>query len=113
MLSIKQVKAIEQLMQEKLKGDVAKEIGINIATLSQWFNKPEFQQAYDDALRRMLSDAIPDAVKTVIRLTKCGNPSVELGAAKTLLERSILLAGQRVETSGELTITVGIEDASD
>ena len=58
----------------------------------------------------MLDDAIPDALATVKRLTKCGNPSVELGAAKTLLERSILMAGQKIETTGELTITVGIDE---
>ena len=53
---------------------------------------------------------IPDALATVQRLTRCGNPSVELGAAKTLLERSILLAGQKIETSGELNITIGVDD---
>lgn len=113
MLKPKQIHAIGLQMQGLAKGDVAKEVGITPNTLCNWQADAEFQKAYDTALRQMQADMIPDALSTVHRLTRCGNPSVELGACKTLLERSILLAGQKIETSGKITIDVDIVEDTD
>jgi transposase-like protein len=91
-LSVKQRLAVTLMAQGKLQIHVAKEIGIDPTTLSQWKHQiPEFADALEEALRSheeaalaSMRQAIVPAMNTVHELLTCGNENVRLGAANSI-----------------------------
>ena len=69
--------------------------GINVRTLRRWMQLPEFREEYNKARRQhldhvaaRLQSSADDAAETLARLLKCGDPLIELRAAKAILQIS-------------------------
>lgn len=90
--------------------DVAKQVDVTPQTITQWRKQAEFKAAYDESLHTLLDNSIPQAIETLLRCLKSNNESVALGAAKTFLDRCGFHATQRIETEGDITITVDIAE---
>jgi len=94
-LSDKQWTAISCLLDGKTLQATADTCGINARTLRRWLHSPDFSEEYTRARRQHLDNvaanlqsAANDAAETLMRLLKCGNPVIELRAAKTILQIS-------------------------
>ena len=92
-LSDKQWTAISCLLDGKTLQATADTCGINARTLRRWLHSPDFSEEYNRARRQHLDNvaahlqsAANDAADTLMRLLKCGDPVVELRAAKTILQ---------------------------
>jgi len=92
-LSDKQWTAISCLLDGKTLQATADTCGINARTLRRWLHSPDFSEEYTRARRQHLDNvaahlqsAANDAADTLMRLLKCGDPVVELRAAKTILQ---------------------------
>src|SRR5262249_43562747 len=99
-LGRKQESAIAALLTERTHADAAATAGISEATLQRWLRLPAFLRAYRYARRVAVETAVAQlqrastkAVRTLTRNLRCGNPSVEVRAAATVLE----LAAKGVE----------------
>ena len=108
MLKAKQAKAISLQVQGLNYSDVAKRVGVTPQTITQWRKQAEFRTAYDESLHALLDNSIPQAIEILLHCLKSNNESVALGAAKTILDRCGFHSTQRIETEGEITITVDI-----
>jgi len=94
-LSDKQWTAISCLLDGKTLQATADTCGINARTLRRWLHSPDFSEEYTRARRQHLDNvaanlqsAANDAAETLMRLLKCGDPLIELRAAKTILQIS-------------------------
>lgn len=94
--SRKQEDAIAALLSCRTMQDAAKQIGIDIRTLSKWLRQPAFERMYRAARRQVvessigrLQQATSEAVESLRRNLICGTPSAEVSAAKAILEQSI------------------------
>jgi hypothetical protein len=99
-LTRKQETAIGFLLTERTQEKAAEKTGVAPATLRRWLSLPAFIFAYRQARRAVVEAAIGQvqrvtskAVRTLERNLRCGNPSVEVRAAATILEQ----AGKGVE----------------
>ena len=94
-LSDKQWTAISCLLDGTTLQATADTCGINARTLRRWLHSPDFSEEYTRARRQHLDNvaanlqsAANDAAETLMRLLKCGDPLIELRAAKTILQIS-------------------------
>jgi len=94
-LSEKQWTAISCLMQCDTLQSAADSAGVNVRTLRRWLHTPEFLAEYNRTRRQHLDhvgthlqSAASDAAATLMRLLKCGDPLIELRAARTILQLS-------------------------
>lgn len=92
-LTAAQEKAISALLSSVTVEAAAKKAGISDRTLHRWLKEPEFRQAYLAARRMVMEQAVGTlqraslgAVETLVRNLKCGAPSVEVSAARAILE---------------------------
>ncbi len=92
-LTRKQEAAIGFLLTERTQEKAAQKAGVSPATLRRWFRLPAFVTAYRLARRDAVESAFgqlqrgtADAVATLTRNLRCGNPSVEVRAAATIIE---------------------------
>jgi len=94
-LTRKQEKAIAALLLKPTIADAAKEAGIGETTLWRWLQLEEFQNAFKDAKRKTVEQAIAqlvqvssEAVKTLsdIMQDKTAPASARVSAAKAVLE---------------------------
>ena len=100
-------------MVGKSKGDVAKELGINPNTLSAWFKNDDFKSEYNKAITQKFIDINPAIIDRLFQIAYSNNENAAVAACKELLSRGGVAAVQKLETTGSLEITVGVEDASD
>lgn len=77
-------------------GEAAKKAGIGEATLKRWLQDPEFQARYREARQQVMQQALAAlqqastaAVATLARNLTCGKETVEVAAAKALLEQAV------------------------
>jgi len=94
-LSEKQWNAISCLLTCDTLQAAADSAGINVRTLRRWLRTPEFLEEYNRTRRQHLDhvgthlqSAAADAAATLMRLLKCGDPLIELRAARTILQLS-------------------------
>jgi len=94
-LSDKQCTAISCLLEGNTMQATAEACEIDVRTLRRWLQTEEFVEEYNDARRQQLDrvtahlqSAAADAADTLMRLLKCGDPLIELRAAKTILQMS-------------------------
>jgi hypothetical protein len=87
--------AIAALLTEPTHADAATKAGISEATLQRWLRIPRFRDAYRAARRAILETAIGQiqkaagqAVETLVRNMKCGDPGPEIRAAIAILDQS-------------------------
>lgn len=76
--------------------DAAKKAGVSEETLHRWLKQPDFKARYREARQQVvrhavtrLQSATTQAVETLERNMGCGNPSVEVAAARAVLDRAI------------------------
>ena len=103
-LSRKQELAIAALLSTKTIAEAAREAGVSEITLWRWLRRSDFQLAYANARREVVSSAIASlqqasekAVRTLeeIMLDKNAAPSARVSAAKVVLE--LVLKVQNIE----------------
>jgi len=94
-LTDQQWTAISCLLDGKTLQATADTCGVNARTLRRWLHSPDFSKEYTKARRQHfdnvaagLQSAAQDAAETLTRLLKCGDPVVELRAAKAILQIS-------------------------
>ena len=94
-LSDTQHTAISCLLECSSMQSAADKCGINLRTLQNWLQLPFFIQEFNrtrrqhfDQVSAHLQSAANDAAETLIRLLKCGDPLIELRAAKIILQTS-------------------------
>jgi hypothetical protein len=85
--------AIAALLSEPTVEAAAKRAGISESTLLRWMAEPVFREQYRAARRAVVEGAIgrlqqasTQAVDALARNLTCGNPAVEVGAAKAIFE---------------------------
>ena len=94
-LSEKQWNTISCLLACDSLQSAADSAGINVRTLRRWLRTPVFLEEYNRTRRQHLDhvgthlqSAAADAAATLMRLLKCGDPLIELRAARTILQLS-------------------------
>lgn len=95
-LTPKQHKALAALMSSATIGDAASAVGVGERTIWSWLKQPDFAAAYRDCRREATTQAIAQiqqissaAVARLQQLLDCGKPTIELGAARTILEFAV------------------------
>ena len=88
-MASKQTKAIILMVTtEKKQKEIAKEIGVNEATISRWKKQEDFNQAKKDYEREYLSSLSAKALRTLAELLDSNTDYVRLAAAKDILDRT-------------------------
>jgi len=94
-LSDTQLTAISCLLECSSMQSAADKCGVNLRTLQTWLQLPAFIQEFNrtrrqhlDQVSAHLQSAANDAADTLMRLLKCGDPLIELRAAKIILQTS-------------------------
>ena len=100
-------------MEGKSKGDVAKELGINPNTLSAWLKEDEFIAEYNIAIAQKFLDINPSIIDRLVQIANSRNENAAVAACKELLSRGGVAAVQKIETTGEVTIAVSVDEGGD
>ena len=79
------------------KQDIAKELKVSNATISQWVKREDFQEALKAENQRLFSSASSKAVKAVTDLLNSKNEGIRLAAAREILSKAGYDAPQKVE----------------
>lgn len=94
--SIKREQAISALLTTTSICDAASKLSVAESTVRRWMQKPEFLAQYRKARRQCMEGAVAqmqkltsEAVSCLSRNLNCGNPSVEVRAASSILEHAI------------------------
>ena len=111
-LNNKQLRCIEYLVKgDKLKQDIAAELGIRRETISAWLKRDDFQAAIKDEMNREFSKMAFKARKKLGELVDSNNPQVALAAAKEVLNKAGYVTTEKVEQSITLQeIEIEIDD---
>lgn len=95
MLSGKQVKALQALLEYPTLKQAAKAAGVHERTIRKYLDDPEFQDAYAKECRKLIGAAtrkmqiaLAPAIQTLVDITSDEReaPQVRVNAARTLLE---------------------------
>ena len=107
-LTNKQLKAVEMLVYTtKQKQEIAEELKVSRATVSQWIKKEEFQQAITDEMKRGFVDIAYKARRRLSELVDSPNEQVALGAIKEALNKAGYQETQKIEqTVREINIEI-------
>ncbi len=99
--SSRQHQAIISLASGQTVAGAAKHTGVSPRTISRWLGDPEFVQRVDDERREtvkksvdMLGAASNQAVLTLIKLMGNELPTVQLGAARAVLDSLLKLRNE-------------------
>ena len=91
-----QEKAIQALLSCVTVEAAAKKAGISCRTLHRWLKEAGFRQAYLAARRQVMEQAVGTlqraslgAVEALVRNLKCGVPTVEVSAARIILDAGL------------------------
>jgi len=94
-LSDTQRSAISCLLESPSIQAAADKCGVSFRTLCDWLEIPAFVQEFNKVRRRNLTQvsafvqsAATEAAETLMRLLKCGDPLIELRAARAILQTS-------------------------
>lgn len=110
-LNNKQLKCIELMVYtDKLKGDIAEEIGVRRETISAWQNREDFQDALRQEMQRGFSSMAIKARKRLDKLIDSNNEGIALAASREALNKAGYQETQKVEQNITTDITIEIED---
>ena len=91
----------------KQKQEIAEELKVSRATVSQWIKKEEFQQAITDEMKRGFVDIAYKARRRLSELVDSPNEQVALGAIKEALNKAGYQETQKIEqTVREINIEI-------
>lgn len=107
-LTNKQLKAVEMLVYTTMqKQEIAEELKVSRATVSQWVKKEEFQQAITDEMKRGFVDIAYKARRRLSELVDSPNEQIALGAIKEALNKAGYQETQKIEqTVREINIEI-------
>lgn len=109
-LNNRQLQAVELLVYtNKLKQEIAEEVGVSGTTMSTWLKKPEFQDAIKAEMARAFQPLAYKARRRLEGLIESENEQVALSASKDALDRAGYGATQKVEntiTNKEINIEI-------
>jgi len=96
------------LLEGKTMQEAADEAGISVRTLRRWKESPQFATEYEKVRREFnerldlrLERAAASAAETLERLLTCGNPLIEMRAARTIMQ-SARKSAEMAETRKQL-----------
>ena len=89
-LTEKQIQALSLMFGgEKLtQTEIAKRVGVQRKTLSNWKKSKEFKAAFDGLINQQLQDIAPRALDTLVSLLNAQSEKIRLDAAQALLDRA-------------------------
>jgi transposase len=94
-LDSKQELAIAALLSMPTQRRAAAKVGVSLSTLSRWLGQPEFRDAYRQARRRLVDDAVArlqrasgKAVEALVRNLKAPKAADQIRAALGVLEQA-------------------------
>lgn len=107
-LNNRQLKAVEMLVYTDMqKQEIAKELKVSNATISQWVKREDFQQAIKDEMHRGFSDLAYKARRKLNILLDSQNEGIVLGAVKEALNKAGYQETQKIEnTIREINIEI-------
>lgn len=109
-LNNRQLQAVDLLVYtNKLKQEIAEEVGVSGTTMSTWLKKPEFQEAIKAEMARAFQPLAYKARRRLEGLIESENEQVALSASKDALDRAGYGATQKVEntiTNKEINIEI-------
>jgi transposase len=109
-LNNRQLQAVDLLVYtNKLKQEIAEEVGVSGTTMSTWLKKPEFQDAIKAEMARAFQPLAYKARRRLEGLIESENEQVALSASKDALDRAGYGATQKVEntiTGKEINIEI-------
>ena len=92
-LTENQWNAIVSLLEGRTLQATADRCGVNVRTLRRWIHSPDFAAEYARARREhfetvtaSLQSVANEAAETLTRLLRCGDPLIELRAARAILQ---------------------------
>lgn len=95
-LTVKQEKLIALLLTERSVDRACKKAGVNVSTYWRWIREENFLAEYRRLRRLLLEDTVArlrsitcEAVETLERNLRSGNPHVEIRAARIILELTL------------------------
>lgn len=95
-LSRRQDASIVALLAHPTIPEAAKAAGVSETTLWRWLQRDDFRKSYREAQDKVFDGALgslqgasTEAVDCLKRNLKCGTPSAEVQAAKTILEYTV------------------------
>lgn len=107
-------RAIEALLRCGSVREAAQEVGVAASTLLRWLQDSDFRQALEAARERALETAIAqlqqaagEAVEALRRNMRCGTPTVEVQAARAVLD-AIMRFGEHVELRQRVAALEGL-----
>lgn len=110
-LNNKQLRAIELLVQgDKLKGEIAEELGVRRETISAWVKKEEFQAELKEEMHRQFGQMALKARRKLDALMNDSNSQVALGAVKEVLNKAGYQETQTIEQNIKTNIKLTIID---
>ena len=99
-LSNKQLKAVEMLVYTTMqKQEIAKELNVSNATISQWVKKPEFDEAIRNEMHRAFAQDAIKARRKMSELINSNNDGIALAASREVLNKAGYIETQKVETT--------------
>ena len=114
-LSLLWDRAIAALLTHSRIHEAAKAIKVDSDTLRGWLKIPEFAEAYEAARREALDETVSalrlasqDAVRTLQRNMRCGQPAVEVAAAKCILDYLGLKGSDIQGADGRIPVQIQI-----
>lgn len=107
-LTNKQLKAVELMVYSvKQKQEIAEELGISRATISQWVKREDFQQAIRDEMSRSFGQMAFRARKRLEKLIDSKNEGIALAASREVLNKAGYMETQKVEqTVKEINVEI-------
>ena len=104
MLNSKQKKCIKMLVSGDMsQNEIAKALGVNPGTISDWKKKEEFWEEYNRANKIVINSIVPKAVQTVKSLLNADSEQVRLAAAKDVLDRAGYKAQDDIKLNANIT----------
>lgn len=110
-LNNKHLKAIHLLVySDKLKQEIAAEVGVSATTLSTWISDPVFEEGIRDEMQRSFSSMALKARRKLDELVDSSNHQVALSAAKEVLNKAGYQEVQNINQTLTTDIKIEIED---
>lgn len=107
-LNNRQLKAVEMLVYTTMqKQEIAKELNVSNATISQWVKKPEFDEAIRNEMHKAFAQDALKARRKMSELINSNNEGIALAASRELLNKAGYQETQKVEqTLREINIEI-------
>ena len=107
-LNNRQLKAVEMLVYTTMqKQEIAKELNVSYATISQWVKKPEFDEAIRNEMHKAFAQDALKARRKMSELINSNNEGIALAASRELLNKAGYQETQKVEqTLREINIEI-------